>query len=184
MSAITDESQVRRVSMSLEDYLALPEGVRAEFVDGVALMMAPAGSHHNRVARRIANAIEVACPRLYVATDSGLVTHPTRRRVPDVLAVAADEDFHYTEQIPVIAVEVLSPSTRGEDTVRKSHEYAARGAQQYWIVDRDLAALTVYANTGDGWDVLLELDATRPTGGVEIPGGGRVELDLGALLAP
>ena len=65
---------MERRQMSLEDFQALPEDVRAEYVDGVALMAPPGTPAHNRAARWIANAIEEGCPALFVATESGVAT--------------------------------------------------------------------------------------------------------------
>ena len=89
----------------------------------------------------------------------------------------------FAETPPLMVVEVLSPSTRSEDTVRKSTEYAAVGVAQYWIVDPEAATLTAYANNGAGWDVLLELDETHPQGTVDVEDHGPVELDLVSVLA-
>jgi Uma2 family endonuclease len=173
---------LERRRMSVEEFESLPEDVRAEYVDGVALVTPPASPQHNRAARWVANAIEAGCPGLFVATESGLATRPTRRRVPDVYALAGPDDAIYTSQVPVVVVEVLSPSTRTEDTVRKSQEYAERGVEQYWLVDRESRMLTVLTNNGQGWDILLELTDSRPGGVVEVGKHGRVELDLAALL--
>lgn len=181
MSAAAEEQLIRR-PMSLEQYLALPEG-RVEWVDGEAIFMnASPRARHQRVAARLANQIEDATD-LFCVEAVGFWTLANRRsRIPDVLATREPFDESWAPTVPVLCVEVLSPSTRREDMVRKSHEYAAAGVEQYWIVDLDAAELTVYHNNGDGWDEHVVLDEAHPRGTVEIADAGVVEIDLERLL--
>jgi Uma2 family endonuclease len=111
----------------------------------------------------------------------GLTSHVRDHRIPDV-AFATFEVVSITEQVPIIAVEVLSRSTRAEDTIRKSAEYAADGIGQYWLVDRDQRIITALRNEGGAWEIDLELDDARPTGTVVVGEYGEVALDLPALL--
>lgn len=170
--------------MSLDDYLALPDDIRAEFVDGEAIMTPPATWSHQTVAFKVAMALELAVTGVVVAPEAGVRTGPTKFRVADVAVAEVMPDGRFTETPPLVVVEVLSPSTRSEDTVRKSTEYAAIGIGQYWIVDRDARTLAVYANNGAGWDVLLELGQDHPTGSVTVGTHGTVELDLGVVFGP
>jgi Uma2 family endonuclease len=45
--------------------------------------------------------------------------------------------------VPVLAVEILSPSSVGVDRLLKRHVYATLGVPSYWIVDLDEPAVTV-----------------------------------------
>ena len=47
---------------------------------------------------------------------------------------------------PLLVVEVLSRSTRGEDWGRKRELYAAAGLPWYWVADPEQEALTVLRN--------------------------------------
>lgn len=174
--------QLQRVRMSYEDYLRLPEGVRAEYVDGEAIMTPPATGGHNNAQRRLANLIEGSLdPALLVVTESG-VRRGQRVRIPDVSVFARKEDVAFYDQVPILVVEVLSPSTRSEDTVRKVTEYLEAGISQYWLLDRDHATLTVLVNAGDAWQPALELDAEHPRGEVAVGDHGVVAVDLEALV--
>jgi Uma2 family endonuclease len=176
-----EERLVRR-RMSLEDYLALPEG-RVEWVEGEAIFMNTSPrARHQRIAFGLAMRIEDATG-LFCVEAVGFWTRPDRKsRIPDVLATAEPFDGPWAPTTPVLCVEVLSPSTRSEDLVRKSHEYAAAGVEQYWVVDPATSELRVYVNTGDGWDEQAVLDAGRPKATIEIAGHGEVEVDLEWLL--
>ncbi len=169
--------------MGLEEYLALPEGIHAEYVDGVAIVSPPATSGHNKLQRRIANAIEDGLSdEVDVRTEAGWQSG-RRFRIPDIAVFATkDPDMVYDQSTPILVVEVLSPSTASEDTVRKSTEYLAAGIGQYWIVDRAGRSLVVYLNNGHEWEQMVVLDADRTTATVTVDPWGNVDVDLVALL--
>lgn len=175
-------TSVERRRMSLEEFLGLPDDVRAEYVDGVAIMTPPATWSHQTVAFRVALALHSALTEVVIAPEAGVRINSERFRIADVAVADTMPDGRFTETPPLVVVEVLSPSTRSEDTVRKSHEYATCGVSQYWIVDREARSLTAYSNNGAGWDVLLELDQDHPRGAVDVGVHGTVELDLVTLL--
>jgi Uma2 family endonuclease len=51
----------------------------------------------------------------------------------------------------LLAVEIVSPSSRSMDQVVKVQEYAAAGIPQYWVVARDVAnTVTLYRLTPNG----------------------------------
>jgi Uma2 family endonuclease len=179
----TEVDHLVRVPMPFEEYLELPEWHRAEYVDGIAIVSPTPYSSHQRVARRLANVIEAGCPELYVVCAVGVWTGERRSRIPDVYATERPFDASWADQTPVLVVEVLSPSTRREDTLRKSAEYLDAGIGQYWIVDREHRTVTVLSATDHGWDVVLDLDEAHPTGTVAVGDHGEVALDLDALLA-
>ncbi len=188
MSSLLDPpwpTRPEHVPMPLDDYLALREHPKAEYVDGVAIVSPPATHGHNKVQRRLANLLEGSlAAELDVVTDAGW-SFGGRRRVPDVAVFASKSpEAVFVDDVPVLVAEVLSPSTWSEDTVRKSVEYLEAGVGQYWTVDRANRVLNVFANSGDGWDVVLRLDDARPAGEVAVEEYGEVALDLEALLRP
>ncbi|WP_182379608.1 Uma2 family endonuclease [Nocardioides sp. WS12] len=176
--------RLERWPMSLAEYLALPEGVRAEYVNGEAVVTPPATSGHNKAQRRIANAIEAGLAEAVdVRTESGWAFGELHR-IPDVAVFAHKDDVVFDANVPILVVEVLSPSTASEDTVRKATEYLAAGISQYWIVDRAEPSLIVYGNNGQGWDRVAVLDADNLSATITVGAWGEVSLDLLALLRP
>jgi Uma2 family endonuclease len=176
--------RLERMPMSLEDYLALPEG-RVEWVDGEAISMnAPPRSGHQRVARRLGIAIEDATG-LFTVEAVGFWTLENRKsRIPDVMATRQPFDESWAPEVPVITVEILSRSTRSEDTIRKPLEYLNAGVAYYWVVDREQRELLVWANAGHTWDLVFSADADHPTGTVDLGELGAVDVDLDHLLRP
>lgn len=187
MSSLLDPpwpARPEHVPMPLDDYLALEGHPKAEYVDGEAVVSPPASSGHNLVQRRLAQVIEDGLTdEVQVRTDAGY-RRGDRHRVPDIAVFTNKDDVVFDDHTPVLVVEVLSPSTWVEDTVRKSVEYLKAGVGQYWTVDRANRVLVAFANTGGGWDVALRLDDTRSTGTISVGDHGEVALDLEQLLRP
>jgi len=172
---------LQRVRMSYDDWLALPEKPKTEWVDGEVVVNSPASVPHQIASHRLTNVLEAALSGLLVVQDVAVEVPNNRTRVPDISVIdRVPEGFAVTDP-PRLVVEILSRSTRGEDTVRKSGEYASAGIGQYWLLDPELYALDIYANESGGWSPLLHLDDHAPDGQVRV-GECTVALRLAELL--
>jgi Uma2 family endonuclease len=173
---------LERIPMSWEDYLRTPAYPKHEWVDGVCVVSPLASYAHQSVVRRLANLWEAALPGLFVY-DGGNVRLPRHRvRIPDVVAFAAREEGVFNESTPELVAEVLSPSTRAEDTMRKSREYAEGGIDQYWVVDPELRRIDVFVNREGEWEPVLHVDDATRTGTVAVEPHGEVTVDLATVL--
>ena len=180
---LTMLERLERIPMSWEEFDALPEGVRAEYVDGVAIVSPAARGRHQDVAVNILIALRQALPGATVRHEAGFHLRSGSHRIPDVSVQRVRDDEYWSDEPPVLLVEVLSPSTRREDVFNKSDDYRRAGVEQYWIVDRDAGELIIRRNAGEEWETLLELDEKTPRGEVAVADLGTVALDLGELLA-
>ena len=130
-----------------EDLEAMPDdGRRHELIDGELFVSPAPGTNHQAIAMTLS-------AQLYQARPPGLVVFsaPYGVRVsvktevqPDIL-VARREDLtdKYLPSAPLLAVEVLSPSTASNDTLRKRDAYQRMGTPSYWIIDPDVPRLMV-----------------------------------------
>lgn len=173
---------LQRLRMSYDDYRALPDDVRAEWVDGEVVVSPSPTYPHQKLSRRLANAIESGLPGVDVVEAVTTRLPNNRERIPDIIVSAEPPDGVYIERPPLAVVEILSPSTRTEDLVRKSADYFAAGIRQYWVMDSEHRSLEVLEQGDDSWRLILRLDDANPRGGVEVAGRGTVALDLAALL--
>ena len=181
-----ESTDLRRIPMSFDEYIEYDpgEGYRAEWVDGVAIVTPPARIMHQYAGTVLVVLFRQHLPGLVPLMDIGVRTAGSKYRIPDITVIERLEDAVFTEQVPLIVVEVLSRSTRAEDTLRKSVEYLHAGIGQYWIVDRDNRSLTVLANAEHEWTSVLELSDAHPTGSLAVGEYGTVPLDLPAILGP
>lgn len=143
-----------------EQWLAWPEtNLPVEVVDGQAIMSpAPASRHQHAVARLVQMLAAAAPAGLEVLPgplDWVLGREPLWVRQPDVVVVDADPLPPRLTEPPLIAAEVVSPTSRERDLVHKRAEYAAAGLPWYWLVDPEIPQVLVLDNTGDTFEVAV-----------------------------
>lgn len=174
---------LQRLRMSYEQWWALPDKPKTEWVDGEVVVHVPPTADHMDASFGFATMIKRGLPELKTYLEVGVQLPHHRVRRPDVMAVRDRPAGYLVEEVPVLVLEVLSASTRSEDTVRKSTEYLGAGVSQYWLVDPEQRTLEVYENVGDGWNLLFKLDDENPRGEVRVETHGVVEIDLPRALA-
>ncbi|MCG5444439.1 Uma2 family endonuclease [Micromonospora sp. NIE79] len=128
-----------------DDLDALPEdGRRRELLDGVLLMSPSPTRTHQTIAGHLMAALDEECPDGYDVTQAVEVRiNRTRSFIPDVLittaAAAAREPSKYEPHEVVLAIEIVSPSTRSIDRVLKPALYAQAGIPYYWRIETEAA---------------------------------------------
>ncbi|PZF82225.1 Uma2 family endonuclease [Jiangella anatolica] len=123
------------------------DGRRHEILDGVLIVTPRPALRHQRAVLRLAvvladsapSRIEVLAGPLDVALADDTVLRPD-------LVVARFEDFTERDlpKAPLLAVEVLSPSTRRYDLLLKRSRYEAAATPSYWVVDPDEPSVTAW----------------------------------------
>jgi Uma2 family endonuclease len=123
------------------------DGHRYELIDGV-LIVTPAPSRlHQRVVAAVYRSLFAECPpelEVLFAPLDVVISQDTVMQ-PDLL-VASREDFTERDlpKPPLLAVEVLSPSTKRIDLMLKWSRLEAAGCPAYWVVDPDTPSLIAW----------------------------------------
>lgn len=138
--------------LTYADLEALPDDhIRHELIDGELFVSASPSLVHQRVVMALYHLLLPLVPEGHELFNVDIDWYVDDRNVyvPDLIVAPRD---HFTERNlprpPVLAVEVLSPSTRSVDLVRKRAAYERAGLAHYWIVDPMLPALTVLERVG------------------------------------
>ncbi|MDQ2880046.1 MAG: Uma2 family endonuclease [Actinomycetota bacterium] len=128
------------------------DGHRYELLDGILVVSPAPGVWHQEVAGTLYRLLYEACPSdLHVVIAPFEWRGSTRTALqPDVLVarrgdLLAVEGGKYLAAVPVLAVEVLSPSTRRIDRLSKLSAYEEAGVASYWLVDPDPATPSLHA---------------------------------------
>ena len=139
-------------SYTIKDIYALPDGQRAELIDGNIYMMAPPTTRHQRIVGALYTQIYN-----YLKGNRGKC-----EVIPSPFAVFLNDEKNYVEpDISVICdpdkidddgchgapdwiVEIVSPGSRRMDYMIKLFKYRSAGVREYWIVDPEKNRIIVY----------------------------------------
>ncbi|MFD9894834.1 Uma2 family endonuclease [Amycolatopsis sp. NPDC059027] len=140
--------------MTVRDLEGMPEdGRRYELIDGMLHVSPAPGTRHQMIVALLHSVLHTACPWEFEVFLAPLAVRigDSLELQPDVL-VGQAEDF--TEKglpvPPVLAVEVLSPSTAIHDLNTKKAVYERLGVASYWVIDPAEPELTVFELDEDG----------------------------------
>jgi Uma2 family endonuclease len=155
---------------------------RSEWVDGEVLLRPPVTGPHSTANFRLMLALDHDLHGAHLYADVGVRMPRNRVRAPDLMAVTRPVVEGFAEEVPILAVEILSPATRGKDLLVKASEYAAFGVGQYWLVDSEARSIQILLNRDGASEERLLLDEAQPTGEVQVGEYGLVRLDLDEIV--
>ena len=152
---------------TIEDIYALPEGKRAELIDGQIYDMAPPSYQHQRLVMELS-----ATLRNHIKSKGGpcevlpapfavfIKEDDTNYVEPDI-SVICDKDKisnRGCEGAPDFVIEIVSPSSRKMDYSLKNVLYSDADVREYWIVDPARERTTVYRYEEDVAPIIIPFD--------------------------
>ena len=145
MSTVTAMPHTR--PWTADDLDDLPDdGLRYELVDGVLLVSpSPVFGHQVALSGLLSLLLAEAGPDVRVLpAPLDIRLTPTRQLQPDIVVVPRRERYGArADELPLLVVEVLSPSTRATDLTLKRHVFEQAGVPSYWLFDTEVPSLTV-----------------------------------------
>lgn len=138
---------------TLNDIFNLPDGQRAELIDGELYMMSAPGRIHQEIVhffdRTIGNFIQDrrgGC-KVYPAPFAVFLNEEKEIYVEPDISVICDKNKLTDDGCkgaPDWIIEVASPSSRPMDYNKKLFMYRTAGVREYWIVDHEKDQVMVY----------------------------------------
>ena len=138
---------------TINDIYALPDGQRAELIDGRMYMMAPPNTRHQRIVGDLYAAIHNhikakggSC-EVFPAPFAVFLNEDDLNYVEPDISVICDKS-KLTERgcngAPDWIIEIISPSTSRIDYGIKLFKYRSAGVREYWIVNPLKKTVMVY----------------------------------------
>jgi Uma2 family endonuclease len=142
----------REAKFTRGDYMLLPEGLRAELLDGVLVKEpGPTGWHqylvgkiHHQLAGLVGLDRTVVSPIDVFVDDHNVLQ-------PDILVLAESDAIRRGDRavaVPILVIEVLSPATANRDRDPKVGIYLRAGVREVWLVDPETAGVEVWGSEG------------------------------------
>ncbi|MBL7257111.1 Uma2 family endonuclease [Paractinoplanes lichenicola] len=164
------------------------DGIRREIYDGEIHVTPSPSSIHQALSGFLFYVLSASCPEhLFVTQANDVVLSHDRTHIPDLLVVnfeaARSGTGKFAARDVVLAMEIVSPSTKSADRVTKPTYYAQAGIPFYWLIETSggLAVEAYELNTetkayesvgsfeGDDtirlerpWPIEIPLSAVRP----------------------
>lgn len=176
----TAEQAVRH---TIEDYYRLPDDVRCELIDGVFYDLAAPSYNHQFILVELAGQFRECqknhpgeCRVVFAPCDVQLDRDIYTMVQPDLMVICDREKIRESVcyGAPDLTLEIMSPSSRGHDSVRKLNKYRSAGVREYWLVDPENRTVIVYSfEDGDHFQIYSFAD--RIPVGIS---GGTCEIDF------
>lgn len=152
MNVVRKEEAYKEV-YTIDDIYALPDGERAELIDGKIYYMAPPSWTHQKISMFLSTEISsyiknkdgkcevVAAPFAvflnkddinYVEPDISIICDPSKL------------DEKGCQGAPDWIIEIVSHGSRSMDYYKKLLKYNTAGVREYWVVDPEKKLVTVY----------------------------------------
>ena len=150
---VVRKEEAYKETYTIEDIYALPEGERAELIDGQIFYLATPSTRHQRIVsklnQKIANYIDVHggdC-EVFPSPFAVFLNNDDINYVEPDISVICDQS-KLTDKgcngAPDWIIEIVSPSSKRMDYLIKLFKYRNAGVKEYWIVDSEKDRITVY----------------------------------------
>ncbi len=166
---------------TIEELLALPEdGLRHELLEGEHVVTPAPALPHQVVLQELhlilGNALADRDDLIVFLSPADVVLGPESLVQPDLFIISKEPGRRLTSWaeigIPILAVEILSPSTAARDRGKKRRIYQKVGVAEYWIIDSDARIVERWMPNDERPDIV---DGSLEWVG---PAGQRVSLDF------
>ncbi len=151
----------KEVIYTIEDIYALPEGQRAELIDGKIYYMAPPNTRHQMLVMDLSYQIKDYIERnngecdVLPAPFAVFLNENDKNYVEPDISVICDKD-KITEKgcqgAPDWIIEIVSASSRKMDYYTKLFKSRTAEVREYWVVDSDKNTVTVYDFENDNME--------------------------------
>lgn len=136
-------------ALTYDDLADMPDdGHRYELIDGVLIVSPSPVTRHQRAVGRLFLLLNAGCPddlEVFLAPFDVVLAADTVL-IPDLIVARRSElTAKNLPAAPVLAVEVLSPSTRRFDLMVKHSRLEAAGCAHYLVVDPDVPSVIIWS---------------------------------------
>ncbi len=138
---------------TIEDIYALPDGQRAELIDGRIYNMAPPSTMHQRILMNLSGEIREYIKRhggtceIFPAPFAVFLNEDDRNYVEPDISIICDSnklDNKGCHGAPDWIIEITSPGTSQIDYGIKLFKYRSAGVREYWVINPKTRIVNVF----------------------------------------
>ncbi len=138
---------------TIEDIYALPNGERAELIDGKIYYMAPPNTRHQALVMDLSYQIKDYIRHnngecsVFPAPSAVFLNENNKNYVEPDISVICDKN-KITDKgcngAPDWVIEIVSLGSKQMDYYKKLFQYRTAGVREYWVVDPERELVTIY----------------------------------------
>ena len=134
---------------TLTEFEAMPkeEGWNYELIDGLVMMSPRPTAKHQVINGNLYSELrhKLKGSRCIPIPEIDLVLEGNNL-IPDLMVICNEDitDMKRYEKPPLIAIEIVSPTSASRDHIIKRRKYEQLGIQEYWIVSPEEKCITVF----------------------------------------
>lgn len=156
-------------TITLEQYEALPENIRAEVFNGQIYYMSSPSQDHQTISMELSTILNIylkskngPCRVFHAPFDVKLNDAPLTIVQPDLMIVCDKNklDGKRCNGAPDFIIEIVSPGNPTDDYIRKAYYYESYSVREYWIVDPRRKTVTVNYFEKDMLNIQYSFDST------------------------
>lgn len=156
---------------TIDDIYTLPEGQRAELIDGQIYDMAPPNRIHQKLTYQLGKVIgnyidsKSGNCEVYPAPFAVFLNGDDKNYVEPDISIICDKnklDEHGCNGAPDWIIEIISPSTQRIDYGIKLFKYRTAGVREYWIVNPIRKTVQVYFFEDEEYSEQFSFDEDIP----------------------
>lgn len=153
MALHQEKIHAQEIMHTIEDIYALPDGQRAELIDGRIYGMAPPNTKHQRLVARLSHRIlshieaEGGDCEVFPAPFAVFLDGDDRNYVEPDISVICRRDILNDKGCggaPDWIIEIVSPSSERMDYGVKLFKYHSAGVREYWVVNPRTCTVNVF----------------------------------------
>lgn len=162
---------LKKMNYTIKDIYALPDGERAELIDGELYMMSPPGRIHQKLVSELHAQIHAYIKSLhgdcevYPAPFAVFLNADSHTYVEPDLSVICDKsklDDRGCNGAPDWVIEIVSPSSQRMDYMTKLFKYRDAGVQEYWVVNPEKETVLTYFFEGENGSIQFDFTDDVP----------------------
>ena len=138
---------------TLEEFerMANEDGLNYELIDGMIMMSPRPALEHQRISGNIYFELRNALKNSHCKPIQEIdLVLENNNLIPDLVVICNDDlQGKRYEKVPLIVIEIISPSSASRDYIIKRYKYAQLGIQEYWIVSPEEKCIDVFDFTTD-----------------------------------
>lgn len=151
---------------AIDDIYNLPDGTRAELIDGQMYMVAPPSTLHQRLVMKTSYSIQDYITKnngsfeVFPAPFAVFLNSDDKTYVEPDISIIYDKDKlddKGCQGAPDWILEIVSPSSKRMDYYIKLTAYRLAGVREYWIIDPMKKTVIVYDMANDSGPTIYSL---------------------------